>query len=74
MKDWEDLYKLYWMCVIERNRIATRAHEMYRLKAGYGENEVQSRLKVVSGSLLIYSHPSPDDTNSFTRRYDLADA
>lgn len=50
MKDWDDLYRLYWVCVLERNRVATRAHEMHRLKAGYGENEVDSRLKVVSTS------------------------
>ncbi len=76
MKDWDDLYKLYWVCVLERNRASTRAHEMTRLKAGYGENEVGERLKVVSAfdTIPLARTPSNDDTSPFTRRYDLLDA
>jgi hypothetical protein len=48
MKDWEDLRKLHWTCIMEQNRIRTRLHEMKRLKAGYGATEAGNRLNCVS--------------------------
>jgi large subunit ribosomal protein L47 len=48
VKDWDDLHKLYWTCVLEVNRTATRAREMQRVKAGYGSNEAGERMDCVS--------------------------
>ncbi|KAI9892165.1 MAG: 54S ribosomal protein L4 mitochondrial [Vezdaea aestivalis] len=42
-KSWEDLHRLWWVCVKERNIIATQNHERARLKAGYGDLESQQR-------------------------------
>ncbi|KAF2092317.1 MRP-L47-domain-containing protein, partial [Saccharata proteae CBS 121410] len=42
-KSWDDLHKLWWVCVKERNRIATVTHERQRLRAGYGEYEALER-------------------------------
>lgn len=46
-KDWNDLYRLWWVCVKERNRLATEAFERKRVEPGYGTHESQERDKVV---------------------------
>ncbi|KAF7595906.1 54S ribosomal protein L4 mitochondrial [Aspergillus hancockii] len=46
-KSWEDLHALWWVCVKERNRIATSNLERQRMKAGYGEWESTERERVV---------------------------
>ncbi|RAK72334.1 mitochondrial 54S ribosomal protein uL29m [Aspergillus fijiensis CBS 313.89] len=46
-KSWDDLHSLWWVCVKERNRIATSNLERERLKAGYGEYEANERDRVV---------------------------
>lgn len=52
-KSWDDLHSLWWVCVKERNRIATSDMERKRLKAGYGEWESAERDRVVSPVLLL---------------------
>lgn len=42
-KSWEDLHSLWWVCCMERNRIATEAFERGRLEAGYGDHEARNR-------------------------------
>lgn len=46
-KSFEDLHKLYWTCVLEANRTATRRRELNRTHAGYGVMENENRLKTV---------------------------
>ncbi|GLA25954.1 54S ribosomal protein L4 mitochondrial [Aspergillus niger] len=46
-KSWDDLHSLWWVCVKERNRIATSDMERKRLKAGYGEWESSERDRVI---------------------------
>ena len=47
MRDWDDLHRLWWVCVKEINRIKTMEAERVRVKAGYGEYESQERSTVV---------------------------
>ena len=55
VKSFEDLHKLYWVCVKEQNKALTREKERTRLRAGYGELENQEKIDVVSFD--CYSHP-----------------
>ncbi|KAH7379622.1 50S ribosomal protein-like protein L4 [Pyrenochaeta sp. MPI-SDFR-AT-0127] len=42
-RDWDSLHQLWWVCVKERNRLATEKIERKRLDAGYGDYENKQR-------------------------------
>lgn len=78
MKSFEDLHKLYWVCVKEQNRTLTREKERSRLRAGYGDAEGEARVEVVrflrNLTPLVFpsgAHLSPMmNSHPFTRRYE----
>ncbi|KAJ5994010.1 mitochondrial 39-S ribosomal protein L47 (MRP-L47)-domain-containing protein [Penicillium sp. IBT 35674x] len=55
-KSWDDLHKLWWVCIKERNRIATSNMERDRLKAGYGEHEAEGRDKTIVITMKNIKH------------------
>lgn len=50
-RDWDTLHQLWWVCVKERNRLATEKIERQRLNAGYGDYENQERDKTVQETM-----------------------
>jgi large subunit ribosomal protein L47 len=50
-KSWEDLHKLWWVCVKERNRISTAMYERGKNKLGFGDAEANERDAQVSSML-----------------------
>lgn len=55
-KSWEDLHALWWVCVKERNRIATASRARKHYEIGYGLNEAQGRDAVVSETMRHIKH------------------
>lgn len=60
-KDWEDLHKLWWTCVKERNRLLTYANERTRWGPMYGDYESEGRHKEV-----CYEHSLRDEEELLT--------
>lgn len=42
-KSWEDLHSLWWICVRERNMLATSRTELVKTRLGFGEREFEIR-------------------------------
>lgn len=56
-KSWDDLHRLWWVCVRERNRIATGNWERIKGRYGYGENEARAREMQVCLLVCRYAVP-----------------
>lgn len=54
-KDWDDLHRLWWTCVKERNRLATYREERERVGNMYGGYESGEREKTVWRDPSIHS-------------------
>ncbi|OCL10490.1 MRP-L47-domain-containing protein [Glonium stellatum] len=55
-KSWDDLHSLWWICVKERNRIATEKRERHRIRAGYGDFEADDRDQTVRTTQRAIRH------------------
>ncbi|KAI0161687.1 MRP-L47-domain-containing protein [Hypoxylon sp. FL1284] len=55
-KSWEDLHKLWWVCVKEQNRIATARKEKERLKLLIGQDETYERILEVRTTMKRIKH------------------
>ncbi|KAI2483623.1 50S ribosomal protein L4 [Pyrenophora tritici-repentis] len=49
--DWDSLHQLWWICVKERNRLATEKIERKRINAGYGDVENANRDQTVQETM-----------------------
>lgn len=55
-KSWDDLHKLWWVCVKERNRIATATYARDKAEIGFGEHEASERDEVVRTTMRAIKH------------------
>ncbi|KAI1496556.1 mitochondrial 39-S ribosomal protein L47 (MRP-L47)-domain-containing protein [Biscogniauxia marginata] len=55
-KSWDDLHKLWWVCVKEQNRIATARKEATRMRLNDGQEEIAYRLGEVRKTMQAIKH------------------
>ncbi|KAK0643498.1 mitochondrial 39-S ribosomal protein L47 (MRP-L47)-domain-containing protein [Cercophora newfieldiana] len=55
-KSWEDLHKLWWVCVKERNRISTASYDRNRNSLGFGDAEARARDNEVKVTMRGIKH------------------
>ncbi|TDZ37672.1 54S ribosomal protein L4 [Colletotrichum spinosum] len=56
LKSWEDLHALWYICLKERNRIATARRERLRRRLGFGDHEADERERVVKSTMKRIKH------------------
>lgn len=71
-RDWETLQQLWWVCVKERNRLATAKLEHKRVEAGYGEMEMDKRDKTVQETMKAILDTLAERNNAYQEAYKLA--
>ncbi|KAI0098222.1 mitochondrial 39-S ribosomal protein L47 (MRP-L47)-domain-containing protein [Nemania sp. FL0031] len=55
-KSWDDMHKLWWVCVKEQNRLATARKERRRLKFTDGGDEGEARFREVRKTMWAIKH------------------
>ncbi|KAF2395713.1 MRP-L47-domain-containing protein [Trichodelitschia bisporula] len=73
-KSWTDLHSLWWVCVMERNRLATEALTRERLKAGYGKHEASTRDKAIRRTMRAIKHTLTERWYAWEDARQLADS
>jgi large subunit ribosomal protein L47 len=71
-REWEVLHKLWWVCVKERNRLATEKITRQRVQAGYGDLENNERDKVIQKSMKAVIDVLVERNNAYNEAYQLA--
>lgn len=71
-RDWDSLHQLWWVCVKERNRLATEKLERKRLEAGYGDYENQERDKTVQETMKAILDTLAERHQAYQEAYVLA--
>jgi large subunit ribosomal protein L47 len=71
-RDWDTLHQLWWVCVKERNRLATEKIERTRLDAGYGDVENQERDKTIQETMKAVLDTLSERQQAYTAALELA--
>ncbi|KAK7981909.1 50s ribosomal protein l4 [Apiospora saccharicola] len=72
-KSWEDLHRLWWVCVKERNRIATATRERRRLKFVAGEDQSKARNYEIWKTMKAIKHTLTERYYAWEDARDLAE-
>lgn len=51
VKSFDDLHRLYWLCVKEQNRVLTGSKELGRVRAGYGLGEIDEKIRLIKSTM-----------------------
>lgn len=71
-RDWDTLHQLWWVCVKERNRLATEKIERNRIEAGYGDRENEQRDKMVQETMKAVLDTLSERQQAYTEALELA--
>lgn len=71
-KDWDSLHQLWWICVKERNHLATEKEERARLKALYGDHESKERDMVIQKTMKAILDTLAERSQAYKEAYALA--
>lgn len=71
-RDWETLQQLWWVCVKERNRLATAKYEHKRQGAGYGQTEMQKRDEAIQETMKAILDTLAERNKAYEEAYKLA--
>lgn len=71
-RDWDALHQLWWVCVKERNRLATEKLERARIEAGYGDSENEKRDETVQKTMKAILDTLAERQQAYTDAYELA--
>ncbi|KAL1598632.1 54S ribosomal protein L4 mitochondrial [Paraconiothyrium brasiliense] len=71
-RDWETLQQLWWVCVKERNRLATAHYEHKRQGAGYGQSEMEQRDETIQETMKAILDTLAERNNAYEEAYKLA--
>ncbi|KAH8698169.1 50S ribosomal protein-like protein L4 [Phaeosphaeriaceae sp. PMI808] len=71
-RDWDALHQLWWICVKERNRLATEKLERARIEAGYGDMENLGRDTTVQETMKAILDTLAERHQAYTDAYELA--
>ncbi|EXJ81064.1 hypothetical protein A1O3_07352 [Capronia epimyces CBS 606.96] len=69
VKSFEDLHKLYWVCVKEQNRALTREKERKRVRAGYGALESEERVDAIRETMTLIREVLADRQLSYDQAH-----
>jgi hypothetical protein len=71
-RDFDTLHQLWWICVKDRNRLATEKIERKRLEAGYGDYENQQRDKTVQETMKAILDTLAERHQAYQEAFELA--
>lgn len=71
-KDWDSLHQLWWICVKERNRLATEKLERSRVRALWGDHESKDRDQAVQKTMKAILDTLAERTQAYEEAVALA--